>query len=93
MRRVNLPKVRLRYCIAHLRHYPDPFSRNIYCDVPGSFCLSKKGESDVRFVSFLNFLSGPPVDGPKDPWPRVLLLPERFVGDPASPAHDKTHMI
>ena len=24
----------------------------IYCDVPGSPCLSKKGESNVRFVSF-----------------------------------------
>ncbi len=32
--------------------------------------------------------SGPPVDGPKDPWPRVLSLPERFVGDPASLARD-----
>ncbi len=28
--------------------------------------------------------SGPPVDGLKDPWPRVLSLPEWFVGDPAS---------
>ncbi len=26
--------------------------------------------------------------GPKDPWPRVLSLPGRFVGDPASLAHD-----
>ncbi len=25
----------------------------------------------------------PPVDGPKDPWPHVLSLPGRFVGDPA----------
>ncbi len=32
--------------------------------------------------------SGPPVDGPKDPWPRVLSLPGRFVGDPASLARD-----
>ena len=32
--------------------------------------------------------SGPPVDGPKDPWPRVLSLPERFVPDPASLARD-----
>ena len=31
---------------------------------------------------------GPPVDGPKDPWPCVLSLPERFVGDPASLASD-----
>ncbi len=41
--------------------------------------------------SFLfKFLSmfGPPVDGPKEPWPRVLSLPERFVGDPASLARD-----
>ncbi len=34
--------------------------------------------------SFLN----PPVDRPKDPWPRVLSLPEQFVGDPASLARD-----
>ncbi len=32
--------------------------------------------------------SGPPVDGPKDHWPRVLSLPGRFVGDPASLARD-----
>ncbi len=32
--------------------------------------------------------SGPPVDGPKDPWPRVLSLPGRFVGDPASLSRD-----
>ncbi len=25
---------------------------------------------------------------PKDPWPRVLSLPERFIGDPASLARD-----
>ncbi len=36
--------------------------------------------------------SGPPVDGPKDPWPRVLSLPERFVGDPASLALDNMHI-
>ncbi len=69
-----------------------------YCDVPGSSCLSKKGESRVRFVSssFFNFClgsylacrSGPPVDGPKDLWPRVLSLPGGFVGDPASLARD-----
>ena len=28
------------------------------------------------------------MDRPKDPWPRVLSLPKRFVGDPASLAHD-----
>ncbi len=28
------------------------------------------------------------VDGPNDPWPCVLSLPERFVGDPASLARD-----
>ncbi len=37
---------------------------------------------------WLSSLSGPPVDGPKDPWPRVLSLPERFVGDPVSLARD-----
>ena len=45
-----------------------------YCDVPGSPCLSKKGQSNVRFVPFKFFY----------PWPRVLSPPERFVGDPAS---------
>ncbi len=53
----------------------------LYCDVPGSPCLSKKGESSVWFVSF--------VDGPKDPWPCVLSLPECFFGAPASLACDK----
>ncbi len=40
-------------------------------------------------------VKGPPVDGPKDPWPRVLSLPGRFVGDPASLAHDNilTHKL
>ena len=33
--------------------------------------------------------SGPPVDRPKDPWPRVLSLPGRFVGDPASLAREE----
>ncbi len=32
--------------------------------------------------------SGPPLDGPKDPWPRVLSLPERFVGDPVALARN-----
>ncbi len=62
--------------------------------MPGSPCLSKKGESNVRFVPFKKFYLGdyPPVDGPKDPWPRVLSLPERFVGDPASLASDNMYM-
>ncbi len=47
----------------------------------------------MRFVPILNlclggYLACPPVDGPKDPWPRVLSLPERFGGDPASLARD-----
>ncbi len=37
------------------------------------------------------YRSGPPVDGPNDPWPRVLSLPGRFVGDPASLARDNTY--
>ncbi len=42
-----------------------------------------------RWLSSLSIVrSGPPVDGPKDPWPHVLSLPERFVGDPASLARD-----
>ena len=45
------------------------------------FCLS-------GYLTCLLLRSGPPVDGPKDPWPRVLSLPEWFVGDPASPARD-----
>ncbi len=56
-------------------------NKHVYCDVPGSPCLSKTVESNVRFVPFR---SGPPVDGPKDPWHGVLPLPGRFVGDPAS---------
>ena len=47
----------------------------------------------MRFVSFKifclgSYLAAPPVDGPKDPWPRVLSLLERFVGNPASLASD-----
>ncbi len=49
-------------------------SRKVYCDMPGSPCLSKKGES-------------------KDPWPRVLSLPERFIGDPASLARDNIYQL
>ncbi len=33
-------------------------------------------------------MSGPPVDRPKDPWPHVLSLSERFVGNPASLSRD-----
>ncbi len=65
---------------------PQMCSLTIYCDVPGSPCLSKKGESNVRFVPFKFFY--PPVDGPKDPWPCLLSLLERFVGDAASLARD-----
>ncbi len=43
-------------CIAGiLKGFPlshPPSSKIIYCDVPGSPCLSKKFESDVRFVPF-----------------------------------------
>ncbi len=35
--------------------------------------------------------SGPLVDGPKDPWPGVLSLPGRFVGDPTSLARDNIY--
>ena len=38
--------------------------------------------------SFLCKKICPPVDGRKDPWPCVLSLHERFVGDPASLARD-----
>ena len=59
-----------------------------------------KSGSNVRSVSFLNFLSvvmarivrsSPPVNGPNDPWPRVLSLPGAqggFVRDPTSLARD-----
>ncbi len=47
-----------------------------YCDVLGSPCLSEKANHVCGSFLF------------KDPWPRVLLLPERFVGDPASLARD-----
>ncbi len=33
------------------------------------------------------------MDGPKDPWPHVLSLPGRFVGDPASLAHDNIVIV
>ncbi len=33
------------------------------------------------------------MDGPKDPWPRVFSLPERFVGDPASLARDNIYIV
>ena len=50
----------------------------IYCDVPCSPCLSKMGSVYGPFF-FLKFLGSirfsPPVNGPKDPWPRVLSLP------------------
>ncbi len=72
--------------------------------MPGSPCLSKKGESSLWFVPFkicylggylacllLPCRSGQPVNGPKDPWPRVLSLPEWFVGDPASLARDNMY--
>ena len=39
-------------------------------------------------------LANPPVNGPKDPWPRVLSLPGAqggFVGDPTSLAHDNMY--
>ncbi len=39
-------------------------------------------------VPNLLIFKGPPVDGPKDPWPRVLSLSRRFVGDPALLARD-----
>ncbi len=45
-------------------------------------------QAHPALVKKANQMSGPPVDGPKDPWPRVLSLPERFVGDPASLARD-----
>ena len=46
-----------------------------------------------KIVYLGGYLACPPVDGPKDPWPRVLSLPERFVGDPASLAHDSVIAI
>ncbi len=33
------------------------------------------------------------MDGSKDPWPLVLSLPKRFVGDPASLARDNIVII
>ena len=32
------------------------------------------------------------MDGPMDPWPSVLSLPGRFVGDPASLARDNIYI-
>ncbi len=53
--------------------YPTPL---LYCDVPGSPFLSKMGPVYGPFF-FLKILGrfSPPVNGPKDPWPRVLSLP------------------
>ncbi len=33
------------------------------------------------------------MDGPKDPWSRVLSLPGQFVGDPASLACDNIYKV
>ncbi len=68
----------------------------MYCDVPGSPCLSKNKANQVCNSFFLvnsagwrlPRRSGPPVDGPKDLWSRVLSPPGRFVGDPAPLARD-----
>ncbi len=59
---------------------------------------SKLGGASIRRGAFIgdNTVGGyPPVDGPKDPWPRhhVLSLPERFVGDPASLARDNMYTL
>ncbi len=48
----------------------------VTCQVHPVF--NSKNVSNVRSISFLNFcrqLFSPPVNGPKDPWPRVLSLP------------------
>ncbi len=50
--------------------------------------LVKSKANQVRSFKRLPCRSCPPVDGPKDPWPRVLSLPRWFVGDPASLACD-----
>ncbi len=60
--------------------------------MPGSPCPSKIGRIKCAVHSFKIFplggylpcRSGPPVDGPKDPWPHVLSLPGRFVASLAS---------
>ncbi len=39
-------------------------------------------------------MAGPPVDGPRDPWPCVLSLPGAqggFIGDPTKLARDNMH--
>ena len=50
--------------------------------------LVKKANQMCGSFLFKISMSGPPVDGPKDPWPPVLSLPGRFVGDPASLARN-----
>ncbi len=61
---------------------------SIYFDLPGSPCLSKKGESSMWFVPLI-FLSrwlsslsrsGLPVGGPKDPWPVSCRWRPRLAG-------------
>ncbi len=63
----------------------------IYCDVPGSPCVSKNRVKCkvIFFILILN--SSPTVNGTNDTWPRVMSLSGAqggFVGDPASLAHD-----
>ncbi len=80
----------------------------IYCDVPGSPCLSKNKVNQVCDSCFLKSLSrllpnllifkgllvmGPSVDGPKDPWPCVWSVLGRFVGDPTSLARDNMSLF
>ncbi len=51
------------------------YNYSIYCDVPGSPCLSKTGPVYGPFFFF-----SPPVNGPKDLWPSVLSLPGALGG-------------
>ncbi len=49
----------VRICAACSHAYPSESIILItYCDVPGSPCLSKKGESNMRFVPFKIFCLG-----------------------------------
>ncbi len=75
--------MKLRYLIQFIEQYI------VTCQAHPAL-VKKVNQMCGSFLFFFQF-SGPPVDRPKDPWPCVLSLPERFVGDPASLARDNIY--
>ena len=78
---IRIVKIKVMSAAFPLGNRPGMLQSYKYCDVPGSPCPSKKGESNVWFVPFTFLYLGDYLvclllsDGPKDPWPRVLSLP------------------